>query len=240
MSEKIQSIGTLWKKEKLGNFESEMLLSELLLEDKDPLPGYYDHFQIPSQEKDLVPNWVFAVLKSFKSCEDDYFIRATQKIRKSCEEPFDAVAGQLTLNNEWVPCIRFQLNDSMQLPELIKHYEKHRIEFAANRKVNDFVSLIKIVKYFDLNPLSENIYRDNDMADMYYIEIPKGMDWNTFEHISKEVKNNMTHKVYDAAMASVYNKNGVVDLVRIYDRHTNLEVLKELGNKYRKETDRLP
>ncbi|MDP2424558.1 MAG: hypothetical protein U1C46_07115 [Bacteroidales bacterium] len=239
MSEKIQSIGTLWKKENLASLESEIVFSELLLEDKDPLPGYYDHFAIPSQEKNMIPNWIFAVLKSFKSCEDDNFIRTTQKIRQSYKHIFSAAGGQLTISNELVPCIRFQINDFKQLPELLKLYAKHGIAFAPNRKVAEYTSLIKISKYFDLEPMAEHIYHDNDLSDMYYIEIPKGMDWNTFEQIARVVKNNCEHKVYDAALASVYNKSGVVDLVRIYDRHTNIDILKDIRDKFIKESERL-
>lgn len=238
MSEKIQSIGTLWKKEKLATLEWEVSFAELLLEDKDPLPGYYDHFEIPSQEKDLLPRWTFAILRNCSSCNQNDIIRITTQIRKSFSKPFDTVPGKLSLNNEIVPCMRIQLDDYKVLPELIKLYSKHGLEFAPHRKVAPYESLIKITKFFDLDWISNNIYKDTDLPDTYYIHIPKGIGWDTFEKISETVKNNTDHKVYDAALASVYCKSGVIDLVRIYDRKTNHEILNHLSNKYYSEVER--
>lgn len=238
MSEKIQSIGTIWKKERLASLEWEASFAELLLEDKDPLPGYYDHFEIPSQEKDLLPRWIFAVLRTGTLSAQDNIIRITMQIKKNYDRPFDAVPGKLALNNEIVPCIRFQISEYGLLPDLLRHYTRLGVEFVPHRKVLPYESLIKITKFFDLTRFTDDIYKDADLPDTYYIIIPKGVDWETFEKISETVKNNSDHKVYDAALASAYNKNGVIDMVRIYDRKTNQEILNHLRNKYRNEVDR--
>ncbi len=239
MNNKIQSIGTIWKKEKLATLQWEVSFPELLLEAKDPWPGYYDHFEIPSQEKDLRPRWIFAVLNSTSVSDQDNIIRLTTKIKSDCNQDFDAVPGKISLNNEIVSSIRFQVEDYKFLPEIIRHYKKHGIEFAQHRKVSDYESLIKITKFFDLTRSDENIYADDDLPDTYYIIIPKGLSWDAFEKATETVKNNSDHTVFDAALVSAYHKPGVIDMVRIYDRETSNEILVHLKNKYRSETERI-
>jgi len=238
MSETFQSIGTIWKKEKLASLEWEINFEELLLEDKDPLPGYYDHFEIPSQEKDLLPRWIFAILRPNLLSAPDNIIRITMQIQKNHDKEFDAAPGKLTLNNETVPCIRFQISEYSVLPDLLGLYTRHGLEFVPHRKVLPYESLIEITKFFDLAKIADDIYKDKDLADYYYILIPKGIDWETFEMVNKTVKNNSDHKVYDAALATAYNKHGIIDMVRIYDRKTNYDILKLLRSKYRNEVER--
>jgi hypothetical protein len=239
MSEKIQSIGTLWKKEKLATLEWEVSFAELLLEAKDPWPGYYDHFEIPSQDQDLLPRWIFAVLRNTSVSDQDNIIRITAQIKKVYDNPFDCVPGKLTLNNEVVSCMRLQVEDYNLLPDILNFYTKHGLEFAPTRKVPTYESLIKITKFFDLSSFAKNLYTDNDLHDTYYIIIPNGLSWETFEKISETVKNNSDHQVYDAALASAYEKSGVIDMVRIYDRETSLDILSHLRNKYRSEVERI-
>ena len=239
MSADIQSIGTLWKKEKLATLEWEVDFAELLLEAKDPWPGYYDHFEIPSQEKDLLPRWIFAILNSTALSDQDNLIRITAKIKSDCQEQFDAVPGKITLNNEVVSSVRLQVDDYKYLPDILRHYRKQGIEFAPHRKVNVYESLIKITKFFEIKRFDEDIFTDISLPDTYYIIIPKGLSWDAFERVTESVKNNSDHKVFDAALASAYDKHGVIDMVRIYDRETNPEILGHLRNKYRSETERI-
>jgi hypothetical protein len=239
MSEKILSIGTLWKKEKLATLEWEVSFAELLLEAKDPWPGYYDHFEIPSQDKDLLPRWIFAVLRNSSVSDQDNIIRITAQIKKNYKQYFDTVPGKLSLNNEIVSCMRLQVEDYKQLPEVLKLYSKNGIEFSPHRKIATYESLIKITKFFDLSLYAENIFTDDDLPDTYYIIIPNGLSWDDFERISESVKNNSDHKVFDAALASAYEKRGVIDMVRIFDRETDLGILSHLRNKYRSEAERI-
>jgi hypothetical protein len=239
MSEKILSIGTLWKKERLATLEWEVSFAELLLEAKDPWPGYYDHFEIPSQDKDLLPRWIFAVLRNSSVSDQDNIIRITTQIKKNYKQYFDTVPGKLSINNELVSCMRLQVEDYKQLPEILKLYSKNGIEFAPHRKVATYESLIKITKFFDLSLYAENIFTDDDLPDTYYIIIPNGLSWDDFEKITESVKNNSDHKVFDAALASAYEKIGVIDMVRIFDRETDLGILTHLRNKYRSEAERI-
>jgi hypothetical protein len=46
------------------------------------------------------------------------------------------------------------------------------------------------------------------------------------------IRNNFDTKTNDAAQASIYDKPGIVELVRIYDRKADLYKMKLLRQKY--------
>ncbi|HPG33658.1 MAG TPA: hypothetical protein PLM34_07375, partial [Lentimicrobium sp.] len=102
----IESLGFVLKKEKLTNLASDYKFNELILEDLDPFPGFYDHFHIPMSETEQKPRSIFAILKTMSLDNMDDFIRKTMKIKMEIPVKFDAVIGQLELQNTQVPCIR--------------------------------------------------------------------------------------------------------------------------------------
>ncbi len=234
----IESLGFVIKKEKLSNLASDFRFNELLLEDLDPFPGFYDHFHIPMSETEQKPRSIFAIIKSMSFEDMDDFIRITRTIKKEFKHRFDAVMGRLELQNSLVSCIRIYMEDYSVLPELIGLYAKQGIVFHANKTVKPFSSLINVRKYFVLDEVAPEIYQDEDLADTYYFSVDRYLPWNKFETVTVTIRNNWDHKVYDAAQAGIYTKNGVVELVRIYDRNATMEHLQYLKEKYRIEANR--
>ena len=228
----IESLGFIIKKERLTNLASDYKFNELLLEDLDPFPGFYDHFHIPMNEQEQKPRSIFAIVKSVSFEDMDDFIRMTMNIKKSFPHHFDAIMGRLELQNNQVTCIRIYMDNYIALPELISLYSKNGISFYPNKVVKQYSSLINVRKYFSLEEIAPSIYRDEDMPDTYYFPVEKYLPWPKFEAISVSIRNNWDHKVYGAAQAGIYCKAGVVEMVRIYDRKANVENLKYLKEKY--------
>ncbi|MFH1119097.1 MAG: hypothetical protein V1775_04685 [Bacteroidota bacterium] len=234
----IESLGFVIKKEKLSNLASDYKFSELLLEDLDPFPGFYDHFHIPMNEQEQKPRSIFAIVKSMSLDDMDDFIRITMKIKDRFPHKFDAVMGRLELQNNQVACIRINMDNYTVLPDLVSLYSKYGIVFLANKVVKPYVSLINVRKYLSIRAIAPNIYQDEDMPDTYYFPVDKFLSWNKFEAITISIRNNFDHKVYDAAQAGIYCKKGVVELVRIYDRKATIEHLTYLQDKYEIEVAR--
>lgn len=234
----IESLGFVIKKEKIANLASEHKFSELILEDLDPYPGFYDHYHIPVKEEEQKPRSIFAVIKTRGLDEMDDFIRITRHIKKTTNYTFDAVMGWLELQNSISGCIRIYMNDYHDLPGIIGLYSKYGIEFLANRVIKPFISLITVRKYMVIEEIDPGIYRDTAMADIYYLEAERYLSRPRFEKISDSIRNNWEHKIYDAAQAGIYSREGVVELIRIYDRATNIENLRYLKDKYYLEFSR--
>ena len=235
----IESLGFVLKKEKLTNLASDFKFNELILEDLDPFPGFYDHFHIPMNETEQKPRSIFAMLKTMSLENMDDFIRITMKIKMEIPVKFDAVIGQLELQNAQAPCIRIYMDDYTALPELISLYSSHGIAFLPYKAVKPYNSLINVRKYFSIHAIAPFIYKDADMADTYYFPVDKYLEWPKFEALSIAIRNNWDHKVYDAAQAGIYCKAGVIELVRIYDRQATVEHLTYLRERYNLEIARL-
>lgn len=234
----IESLGFVIKKEKLTNLASDHKFNELLLEDLDPFPGFYDHYHIPMSETEQKPRSIFAIVRSMSFEDMDDFIRITRSIKKAFNHRFDAVMGRLELQNSQVSCIRIYMDDYSVLPELIGLFNKYGIAFLSNKVVKPYSSLINVRKYFVLEAIAPGIYRDEDLPDTYYFPVNKYLPWNKFEAATISIRNNWDHKVYDAAQAGIYTKAGVVELVRIYDRKATVEHLTYLQEKYNVEVNR--
>lgn len=234
----IDSLGFVIKKEKLTSLVSDHKFNELLLEDLDPFPGFYDHFHIPMNEQEQKPRSIFAVVRSMSFEDMDDFIRITMKIKKSFPHWFDAVMGRLELQNSMVSCIRIYMEDYGHLHELIASYSRQGIVFLPGKVVKPYNSLINVRKYFCLESVAPGIFKDLDMPDTYYFPVNKFLEWNRFEAMTISIRNNYDHKLFDAAQAGIYQKSGVVEMIRIYDRKATIEHLSYLKDKYEIEIAR--
>lgn len=234
----IESLGFIVKKETLCLLESEFKFQELVLEDLDPFPGFYDHFHIPLNEHEKKPRSIFALIKTMSFEQMDDFIRITSSIKKKFDQKFDAVMGRLTFQNSLETCIRIYMDNYLFLPQLIEFYKNNGIEFLQNRTIKPYSSLINIRKYMILEQIVPSIFRDLELQDTYYFIVENYVEWNKFEAITISIRNNTDHKVFDAAQAGIYNRAGVLELVRIYDPKSTLDHLIYLKQKYDLEISR--
>jgi hypothetical protein len=232
MAENIQSLGYVLKKEKLASLASDLDYPELLLESLEPFPGFYDEYFVPTSDREQKPKSVFMVIKNFDVCHEDDFIRICMHIKRDHQIKFDAALSNIVLLNETATTIRVIMEDYTQLQELIGHFKQVGVKFNPAKQVKPYQSLIKIRRFLDLDYLAEGIYKDNDRLDTYYFTVPVYMTWEEFEKVTLAIRNNFNYKTYDAAQAAIYNKAGVTELIRIYDRKADLSKLQSLQQKY--------
>jgi len=238
MAENIQSLGYVLKREKLATLASDHPHPELLLESLEPYPGFYEEYFLPTTAREQKPKSVFMVIKNFDVCHEDDFIRMTMHIKRDHQIKFDAALSSIMMFNEQATSIRVNMEDYSQLQELINHYKQVGVKFLPAKQVKPYQSLIKIRRYFDLEVMSEGIFKDIDKTDVYYLRVPVFMTWDEFEKATIAIRNNFDYKTYDAAQAAIYDKNGIVELVRIYDRKADLSKLQSLRQKYIIEVER--
>ena len=225
MSQKIllETLGTIEKKEMLGPVG----YNELVLEAFHPLPGYHGT-TVPDQG---VPKSLLAITRSRYT--EEKVIRVTQKIKADHNFKFDGTPVMVTLYNMLNPCIRFkELTSYKDLPPILKAYEEEGIEFMSNRNIEPFTGIIKVKKYFLIEAISDNAFKDAENPDMYYFRIPAQLRFNQFEKITVDIKRNMENPNFDAALGTIYRKEGIIDLIRVYDDKCNLERLDMIRSKY--------
>lgn len=225
----IETFGTISKKEILASLEDEFSNGALVLESKFPFPGYY-HNTIPDHEV-LDPGSIFLITK--KTHQDEDIMRINHDVKKSFKKRFDATVGSLVVFNETRPCIRIKfLKDYSDVPELVSLYQKNGIQFLKYRKVKPYYNLIRIRKYFILEAEDPGYYLDMEDQHMCYFQVPAYLKWNEFEKITVSMKRNMDEHQWDAALGTIYRKNCLVDMVRIYDEPIDKKKIMFIKSRY--------
>jgi hypothetical protein len=225
MSQKIilETIGTIEKKELLGPVGYD----ELVLESFEPFPGYHGT-TVPDTMK---PKSLFVITRS-KYIEEK-IIRTTQRIKKERNLEFDGTPGHVTLYNMLNPCLRIRGLKSFELvPDILHAYEDEGIEFMANRKIEPFTGIIKVKKYFLLDPISEEVFYDAEDKNMFYFAIPIQLRFNQFEKITMEIKHTMEEHNFDVALGTIYRRNGLIDMIRVYDQKCTPERLEMIRSMF--------
>jgi hypothetical protein len=160
-------------------------------------------------------------------------MRLSHEIKKSFKQKFDATIGEVVLFNEQRPCIRIKfLQDFKDIPKLIDLYQQLGIHFLKYRSVKPYDALIKVRKYFVLDSPVAGLYLDNIEPQMCYIQIPANLTWNEFEKLTLSLKRNLEDNKFDAAMGTIYRKNCLIDMVRIYDEDLGPEKIEFLKSKF--------
>ncbi|MBW6460498.1 MAG: hypothetical protein K0B08_07980 [Bacteroidales bacterium] len=225
MSQKVilETLGTLEKKEMLGPVG----YPELVLEAFHPYPGYHGT-TVP--DKDM-PKSLFAITRS--KYTDEKLIRVTQKVKQENGLKFDGTPGMVTLFNMLNPCIRFKdVGRYEDVPVILKAYQHEGIEFMTNRKIEPFAGIIKVKKYFLMHVITNCTFQDVEEPNMHYFSIPLQLRFTQFEKISLDLKRNLENPNFDAALATIYRKAGLIDLIRIYDEKCTPERLNQIRTKY--------
>lgn len=234
MSGKIfETIGTITKKEKLAVVEAETNSNALILEALQPFPGYHGA-TVPDS---LEPESLFAITRLMYN--DERIIRTIQSLKKESPVEFDGAPGTLNIQHEDYNFIRFKYLPYANAGEVINQFEKTGIEFKKTRKIVPYESILKVRKFFTLQENIEGIYNDREDNNMFYLEIPVLLRWNTFEKITIEMKYNMEDNNFDAAQSSIYCRKGLMDFVRIYDRDSCQGKLIFIRDKYLEAISRL-
>lgn len=223
LNEIIETIGTIEKKETLESIN----FDDLVLESLHPFPGYHGT-SVPDKPN---PKSIFLVLRN--NYTDEEIVRATLRIKEKIPTHFDASPGTITIFNKVEPCIRIKgLENYAFIPELITQFKSEGFLFMKARNIDAYVGLIRIKKYFILDEINEGIYMDKETPEMGYFEIPTQLDWETFENITLDIKRNIDDNNFDAALGTIFRKNGLKDVIRIFDTNVCLGECLFLREKY--------
>ncbi|MDG1135821.1 MAG: hypothetical protein P8N48_02820, partial [Bacteroidales bacterium] len=178
----IRTVGTILKKEKLASVVNETKSKALILESLEPYPGYHGT-TIPDK---LEPEALFVVTRV--NYHDEQIIRATQKIKSSCNLNFDAVPGTLFIENKPVSIIRFKKVSYNLAGEIISHFIDEGVDFKKSRKISPYESKIYVRKFFNLKKVNDGIYEDLDVKEFFYLKVEGYPKWEIFEELTKKIK----------------------------------------------------
>jgi hypothetical protein len=221
-------LGGIIKEEKLYSVKEKVLENTLVLESKEPYPGY--HHALPTEP---VPRSVFLITKNLYTRED--ISRTSQKIKQYCTFNFESATGEIYIHNNLYPCIRIKnLDKYEQIAELQSFFLNEGIVFKKSNNISH-KAIIKVKKAFLLSENEDHIFCDKLEDYQGYFSIPKQLSWKLFEKITYSIKNNWQGQHFDAALGYIYKDFEILDMVRIYHRSNNIEILTQLKDLYLKE-----
>jgi hypothetical protein len=223
----IETIGALAKEEKLICLSENIMPNTLVLETSEPFPGY--HGDVPTETP---PVSVF--LGTIKKYSTVRILRTANYIAKYFDCSFDADPGVICIGNNLYYCLRIRgLENYNLVGKLQENFHEEGIRFAKSKNINA-TAIIKIKKHFILERLEDGVYKDQEDDSMYYISIPKQVNWQVFAKITGSIKNNIDNANFDAALAVIYTKD-MLDVVRIYAKEISVDRLRLIKLKYAEE-----
>lgn len=224
----IEVLGSIIKEENLYAIQDKGFHNTLVLDTKDPFPGY--HHDIPM---DSIPKSIFLVTNQLYNREQ--VTRARKNILKYSDFDFNAATAEVFLHNEVYACIRIKALESyQQIPSLQQHFINEGFSFRKFEALDD-KAIIKVKKTFFLEELSEGIYCDQIENYQGYFRIPKSLSWKLFEKITHSIRNNWEGKHFDAALGFFYQNFDIYDMVRVYHQSSDHLWLADLQAMYLKE-----
>lgn len=226
-NKRFEVFGTLTKTETVFTIDQKIMPGTLVFEALKPFPGYY--YDTPTGSK---PVYLYLALEEQYTLED--ILRASQKVQLDFKAPFDAGKGFLKIYDTKYDVLRIRhLKDYDLLEKLQRSFSENGIHFLKkSKKYKDEVSKIRIIKFFKLEEVAEQIYLDKREKNHAYFEIPRYMSWEEFESVNNKVKYNWTESKFDAAKAAFYYDGELHEIVRIYSDKLDLEYLKALKKLY--------
>lgn len=222
----IETLGFITKEENLTTVDTHILPGTLVLENLDIFPGYHGE-NLPGNDG---MGYIYLLIK--EKLRGGEMMRMTERVRNYSKIDFDATLGEVCIENATYPCIRLRnLPGYEKIAEIQLWYQDQGVSFV-NKQSFKSSALIMVKKFFMLEHLTDNIYKDLEVREMTYLHIPAELQWQLFKKITRLVKNNMEDRNFDAALGGIYRKRGLIDVVRIYDSAWTKEKLEMIRQTY--------
>ena len=226
-NKQFEVFGTLTKNESVFTIDQKIIPGTLVFEALKPFPDYFNDAPMTAK-----PTYLYLALEEQYPLED--IMRASQKIQNDFNVSFDAGKGFLQIYDEKYDVLRVRhLKDYGLLEKLQKSFEDKGFHFLRkSKKYKDEAVKIRIIKFFSLEEIEENIFLDMREENHAYIKIPYHLNWDDFENINNKVKYNWVESKFDAAKGAFYYGGELHEVVRIYSDKIGPEYLRELRKLY--------
>lgn len=231
-NKRFEVFGTLTKTETVSTIDHKIMPGTLVFEALRPFPGYYSDSPLSAK-----PVYLYLALEEQFTLID--IIRASQKVQLEFNTTFDAGKGFVEVYSEKYNVLRIRhLKDYNLLEKLQQSYTANGIRFLhKSKKLKDEQVKIRIIKFFSLEEIAEDIFLDRKEKYHAYIRIPRYLNWDQFEAVTNKVTYNWVESKFDAAKGVFYHEGNLHEVVRIYSNKIGPEYLKELRKLY---LDKMP
>lgn len=218
--------GHIIKREFISTVQKHIIPGTFVLKIGKPFPGIYKDLKIRN-----IPEFYFLVLKEHYPAET--IIGVSEEINKRCKYGFNAVAGEITVSGTCYPVIRIKnIQETGCIDELQKEFIEAGFGFSSNPVQTDSDGMVKIIKYFSLEKVGEGMYFDINVPELGYFEIPRKIEWDTFEEMTRRIRVNVATGAFDAAIGVFYRGLKEDNVIRIFNPVRSIVNLGMLKKQY--------
>ncbi len=231
MKKSREVIGNVIKEESISLINHHKLPDTLVINIDHPFPGLHGmDFQLESKPRSIIiaTSEVYSFAK---------ILREAAKINKNTDFDINASFAKIKSGRNIIYGIRIKgLESYDQIPKLQKILSDHNFKLLKKKKIQtDKPVSIKISKFFHIEEIDQNIYKETRIDGMYFIEIPEYLPWETFKKITMKVKNNISNNNFDIVKGLFYKDDTVKDMIRVFKPNIKQDLLQEIKKRYYKE-----
>ena len=218
--------GCIYKKEFLTTVEKNILPGSFVLKIWRPFHGLQD--KIPLRN---IPDFYFMVMKEDYPLGD--IIVASEKIKLKSDQLFDAVEGNIYVAGATHPVIRIKLFDKILLMKDIQNlFTEYGFEISMNRVLIKERGVIKLKKYFSLEEVGKGIYFDRKTPELAYFRLPRQVEWDLFEEITKRIKVNVALGDFDTAIGAFHMGEKTEYIIRVLKLQRSIDSIVLIKQDY--------
>ena len=209
--------GCIYKKEFLTTVEKNILPGSFVLKIWRPFHGLQD--KMPMRN---IPDFYFMVMKEDYPLDD--IIMASEKIKVKSDQLFDAVEGNIYVTGETHPVIRIKLFDKrLFIKDIQNLFNEYGFEMSMNRVLVKERGVIKLKKYFSLEEVGKGIYFDRTTPELAYFRLPRKVEWDLFEEITRRIKVNVALGDFDPALGAFHIGEKTEYIIRVLKLQRSLD-----------------
>lgn len=220
--------GTVIKRETIGNAHDCSVDNMLILQAKDPYPGYF------CPEKSTPPlcksGTYFLPHLQPACCPDDHICRVS--LEASNELQINTCLAYITINGRLTRAFRLKETPADRISDALRFFKTAGIETAPFRKIDTHLSEIYIKSFQCLVKIDANIFRNRILNNHYYLKIPQKISWDLFEKLITFQKNNNELNNFDAATGYWIQSPVFSDFIRIFGPKLSHQQLSEIRNTF--------
>ncbi|HPR33178.1 MAG TPA: hypothetical protein PLK12_13845 [Prolixibacteraceae bacterium] len=224
--------GQLEKLEELSTVQYSVLHGTLVFESPAPFCGYYH-----DDPDTRGPVYLYLALEKRYTIFAIY--RALNAVRASLSFPVDAVKAHISFNDRHFDALRLRHLNFDQVLDVQKAFQSEGIRLLHHSgHWNHVLARILLKKMFCMKRLSNEILLDAREENHSYLVLPRALGFDEFAEITQKVRNNWLGPRFDAAPGMFLREEKLVDFVRIYSSHQDLDNLERIRNLYLDKIER--
>jgi hypothetical protein len=228
-------VGHIIKEEQISLLKHQIIPDTVVLNIDHPFPGFHGwDFNLNAKPRSII--LLTAKLYSWAK-----ILRTQKYVNAHTQLNINASFAKVKIGNDEFYGIRIKgLKDYYDIPGVQAAFETYGLSLLRHKKIKtDQPVSIKISKFFHIKALEEGIYDDKCNDNMFYIEIPDYLPWESFRKVTEYVKQNVSNNNFDVAKGIFYKDDTVKDMIRVFKTNIDNELLKEIKERYTKAIQNL-